>query len=83
LVAGRAQLPLEFAGAVTPLDAEAARSLRGREADTRAFLYLRGGIPAAVRIDVDDSDDPAPYWYVSTRHPEALARAIEAARPGP
>jgi Protein of unknown function (DUF3093) len=81
LHAGRAALPLDAAGAAVALDAEAARWLRGPGADPRAYLYLRSWVPTAVRVDVTDPGDPAPYWYVSTRHPEALVAAIEAARP--
>ena len=80
LVAGRARLDYDCMGAVTPLDAAAAALLRGREADTRAYLLLRPWVQTAVRVDVDDADDPAPYWYVSTRDPAALATALEAAR---
>ncbi len=76
LVAGRARLPLTSMGRVTPLDAEAARTLRGVGADPRAYLVLRGWVPTAVRIDLDDPADPTPYWYVSTRHPDRLAAAL-------
>lgn len=82
LRAGPARLPLEDAGSVRALDASAAWRLRGPEADPRAYLYLRGWVPTAIRIEVVDASDPAPYWYVSTRHPEALVAAVEAARPG-
>ncbi len=72
LVAGRARLPLTVVSAVTALDAAAARALRGPQADARAFLLLRPWVPTAVRVDLDDPDDPAPYWYVSTRRPAVL-----------
>lgn len=76
LHAGVAVLPLHHVGAVTPLDAEAATRLRGSDADPFAWMLLRGWIPTAVRIDVDDPDDDTPYWYVSTRHPHTLALAL-------
>jgi hypothetical protein len=81
LSAGRARLPLAAVGTVVPLDAAAARVLRGTGADGRAYLFLRSWVPTAARVDVSDPDDPAPYWYVSTRHPDALAAAVSAARP--
>lgn len=80
LVAGRATLTYDAMGDVTALDRAAAGLLRGREADPRAFLLLRPWVPAAVRVDVDDSSDPTPYWYVSTRRPGSLAAALEQAR---
>src|SRR5690606_42134208 len=81
-VAGRARLPLWAVGDVPALDAEAARDARGAGADRRAYFLLRAYIPGAVRVTVDDPDDPVPYWYVSTRHPERLAAALTAARNG-
>lgn len=81
LRAGAARLPRWAWGPAVPLDAEAARRLRGVDADPRAFLYLRGWVPTAVRLDLNDPSDPAPYWYVSTRRPEALAQALGWTKP--
>jgi hypothetical protein len=78
--AGRARLPLQHVGTVTPLDAEAARRLGGVDADARAYLLLRGAVPTAVRVDVDDPADPTPYWLVSTARPAELTDALLSAR---
>ncbi|MGQ0630384.1 MAG: DUF3093 domain-containing protein [Sporichthyaceae bacterium] len=78
--AGRGRLPLSAVGAVHPLDPDQSRALRGPRADARAFLVLRGYVPTAVRVDVADPADRTPYWYVSTRDPQALAAALSAAR---
>lgn len=80
-VAGRARLPLWAVGDVEVLDAAAAKATRGTDADPRAYLLLRAYVPGAVRVMVDDPDDPVPYWYVSTRQPERVAAVLrEAAR---
>jgi Protein of unknown function (DUF3093) len=81
--AGGAVLPLWAVGAVTPLDADATRTLAGPQADPRAFLLLRGYIPTAVRVEVADQSDPTPYWLVSTRHPLRCAAALQAAKAAP
>ncbi|WP_322921872.1 DUF3093 domain-containing protein [Nocardioides renjunii] len=78
--AGRAQVPLEHVGAVTPLDADDVRRLAGVEADARAYLLLRPYLKRGVRVDIADPADPTPYWLVSSRRPDALASALEAAR---
>lgn len=78
--AGRATLPAWAIGEVTVLDAEAARAARGRDADPRGYLLIRSFVTSAVRVDVDDPDDPVPYWLVSTRHPDRLAAALRTAR---
>jgi Protein of unknown function (DUF3093) len=81
-VAGRARLPMWAVGDVTALDRDRARGARGAESDRRAYFLVRAYAPGAVRVTVDDPDDPVPYWYVSTRHPQQLAAALTAARNG-
>ena len=71
-----ARLPLRYVASVTPLDVTAKRDLLGPYAEEHAFVIQRPWIDGAVRIDLDDPDDPTPYWLVSTRRPDALATAI-------
>lgn len=78
--AGRAFLEARYLGSAEALDREAARELRGVGADGRAYVLLRGWVGTAVRLEVDDDRDPTPYWYLSTRHPNALAMALTQAR---
>ncbi|MER7107470.1 DUF3093 domain-containing protein [Streptomyces sp. NPDC000229] len=80
LVAGDARIPVSALGEPEVLDAEEARAWRTYKADTRAFMLMRGYIPAAVRVEVTDPADPTPYVYLSTRDPEALAAALSAVR---
>jgi hypothetical protein len=74
--AGRARIGSEHLGASEPLDAERTRRAAGPEADARAFLLLRPYLKRSVRVEITDPADPAPYWLVSSRHPEALAGAL-------
>jgi len=76
--AGRARIGAEHLGAVETLDAEQARRVAGVEADARAYLLLRPYLKRAVKVEITDPADPAPYWLVNTRHPDELARAISA-----
>ncbi|MEU6665248.1 DUF3093 domain-containing protein [Streptomyces sp. NPDC046727] len=80
LIAGEAKIPVSALGTAEVMDAEEARAWRTYKADTRAFLLLRAYIPTALRVEVTDPQDPTPYLYLSTREPEKLAAAIEAAR---
>ncbi|MEU4149494.1 DUF3093 domain-containing protein [Streptomyces sp. NPDC026659] len=80
LIAGEAKIPVSALGASEVLDAEEARAWRTYKADVRAFLLLRAYIPTALRVEVTDPEDPTPYLYLSTREPERLAAAIEAAK---
>ena len=78
--AGRAHVGLEHVGAVTALDADGVRRQAGVDADARAFLLLRPYLKRGVRVEITDPADPAPYWLVSCRRPDALVSAFEAAR---
>ena len=74
--AGRARIGSEHLGAAEALDAERTRRVAGPEADARAFLLLRPYLKRAVRVEITDPADPAPYWLVSSRRPEELAGAL-------
>jgi hypothetical protein len=76
LHAGRALLPWAHVGPVEALDAEATRRQLGVGADARAYLLVRAYCTGAVRVAVRDARDPTPYWVVSSRHPEDLARHL-------
>lgn len=76
LRAGRAHIEARHVGGAQALDADATRRTAGVEADARAFLLLRPYLKRAVKVEITDPADPAPYWLVSTRHPDELARAI-------
>ncbi|HEU5223653.1 MAG TPA: DUF3093 domain-containing protein [Candidatus Lumbricidophila sp.] len=78
--AGRAQIETSNLGHAEALNTDRSIVARRTELDARAFLMLRGWTPTSVRVPVTDATDPAPYWLVSTRHPEALAAAINQSR---
>jgi hypothetical protein len=80
LHAGRAQIAAEHLGPAVALDADATRRLAGPEADARAYLLLRPYLKRAVRVDIADPADPAPYWLLSSRRPDELAAAINTLR---
>src|SRR5262249_8469964 len=77
--AGRARIEREHLGTAEALTGEAARRARGRDCDPRAYLVLRPYLSGAVRAQLTDPDDPAPYWLVATRRPGQLAEALRGA----
>lgn len=82
LIAGRARLPIQLAGDPTAFRAEEATLERGQRLDARAWLVIRGWVSPVVKVPVTDPADPAPYWLVSSRKPDALVAAIAAAKSG-
>lgn len=75
-----AHLPLSLITSVVLLDPATLRRAVGRHGDPQAFAAIRAWIGPGVQVLIDDPDDPTPYWIVSTRRPEALARALRAGR---
>lgn len=74
--AGRARIEARHLGVIEALDAEETRRVAGVDADARAYLLLRPYVKRSVRVEITDPADPAPYWLVSSRHPDALAAAL-------
>ena len=78
---GSAKVPLRYVGeAVAHPDRESARQAAGPGLDARAWTCLRGWATTSVRVDIDDANDPIPYWLFSSRDPEAVVAALERAR---
>lgn len=78
---GRAFIDPSHIGGATPLDRAAYRTRLGTGADARAYLVTRPYLDHGVVVTIDDPADPAPYWLVSSRHPEALATAVATTAP--
>jgi len=79
-LAGKARLPLEYAGDAFAFSGEEAKLERGQRLDARAWLLIRGWISPVVKVEIRDEKDPTPYWIISTRNPDAVVAAISAAR---
>ena len=73
---GRAWIGYEYVGRVTALDSQQTLHRLRIGADPRAHLVVRPYIPSSLEITVDDPADPHPYWLVSVRDPDRLARAV-------
>lgn len=80
LTAGPAQISADLLGEAVPYDAAEATYQRGPGLDARAWLLIRGWVKPVVRVPLEDPSDRAPYWLLSTRHPQELAAAINRSR---
>ena len=80
LRAGDVALSASHIGRVRALDAATAHRLLGPGLRADAQLSLRPWIKTAVQIEVDDANDPTPYWVVATRRPLELVAALEFVR---
>ena len=73
---GRASIARHHIGAVRPLGHADYRQQLGVRADARAYLATRPYLGRGVVVPIEDARDPAPYWLVSSRRPDALAAAL-------
>ena len=78
LFAARARIEARYLGPAEALDPGETVRVRGVDADARAWLLLRPYLKRSVKVRIDDPDDPAPYWLLSTRHPAELSAALTA-----
>ncbi|MEU4601379.1 DUF3093 domain-containing protein [Kribbella sp. NPDC023972] len=76
LRAGRAVIERVHLGKVEALTGDDARHAFGRDCDPKAYLLLRSYARGAVRVEITDPRDPAPYWVIATRRPDRLAAAL-------
>ncbi|MCC7128380.1 MAG: DUF3093 domain-containing protein [Microbacteriaceae bacterium] len=74
--AGGARVPRSLIGRVEAFREPEATVQRGLKLDARAWLLIRGWIGPVVKVELNDPRDPTPYWLISTRKPEELARAL-------
>ncbi len=75
--AGRARMPRSVVSRAVAFEGAEATAERGVRLDARAWLLLRGWIPGVVRVELDDPQDPTPYWLVSSRRPDELEAALK------
>ncbi|SDL29150.1 DUF3093 domain-containing protein [Microbacterium azadirachtae] len=80
LRAGRAWIDASWLGEPEIRTGEEARQARGPALPARGWHLIRGGIDGVVVVPNIDPADPAPSWTISTRTPDRLAAAIDAAR---
>jgi hypothetical protein len=83
LTAGDSQLDLRQVTQAISLSATELRRLVGRHGDPIAHVFIRSWIGPGVQLVLQrpssDDADSVPYWVVSSRHPERLLAALQAA----
>lgn len=73
----RARLPVAVISGVRTLSGTELEQALGVDLDARAHVRHRAWARQAVQLQLEDPDDPTPYWLVSTRHASQLRTALE------
>ena len=73
---GQASIETKYLGKAEVVSAQEAFLERGVKLDSRAFTKFQIGVKQLVKIEIQDKQDPTPYWLIATRNPEVLAGLI-------
>lgn len=73
---GNAHIAFEFLGKAENLSIEEMRKLRTRDADPAAYLGIRFWTPTGIRVSINDSRDSTPYWVITSKNGETLAKVL-------
>ena len=76
LWAGEAHLPTTVISRCALVPRSAKSSALGRQLDPAAYVVHRAWVGPMVLVVLADPDDPAPYWLVSSRHPNRVLAAL-------
>ena len=80
--AGPAFVEWDHVEAIEPITGDDARAEKSVRLDARAWLVLRPWVGPAVKVTLNDPDDPTPYWLVSTRRPETVVSTWQSLQKG-
>jgi hypothetical protein len=76
LQVANASIDRKFIAAVSVISKEEGFAERGRNLDPRAWIHFQGSVKTLVKVEINDSSDPTPYWLFSTRKPSELKKVL-------
>ena len=76
--AGPAHISRSYIASAIALNREETFLECGANLDARAFLVIRPWSRSAVKVILNDPDDPTPYWLISSKRAEAIAAILNA-----
>lgn len=76
LKAKNAVIERKFLGEVTVIPKTEVFEELGQRLDARAWLAIQASVKGLVKVEITDPEDPTPYWLISTRNPEVLAKEL-------
>ena len=76
LYVNQAKIDLKYLKNAKALDGSEFKKSIGAEADPAAFLAINFWIKSGVKIEVNDKNDPTPYWLISSKRASELAKIL-------
>lgn len=77
LIVKGARIEKQFLGKVSIIPKDEIFEALGRDLNANAWLSIQASVKGLVRVEITDPEDPSPYWMISTRNPEVLAKALK------
>lgn len=78
LTVGRASIPRNLLGKISEIPKDQIFFERGPGLEPASYKVFQGTVKTALKIVINDPDDPTPYWIISTRKPTQLATVLRA-----
>ena len=76
LYVNNAKIDLKFVKKATALNKDKFKKLNSAGADPAAFLATNFWTNTGVKVELKDKNDPTPYWLISTKRAEELAKKL-------
>ena len=73
---GKAHIAIEYLENAMKLSIADMQKIRTRDADPAAYLGIRFWASSGIKIFVNDSRDSTPYWVISSKNGDALAKIL-------
>ena len=70
----RAHIDKKFLGLVREVNGSEFKKLMSQ--DARAYLATKFWLLNGVYVEIEDENDPTPYWLISSKNSEALMRNL-------
>ena len=71
---GKVQIPTKYIKNVTAIEKSAQQSEKGPKLHPAAYIRFQVGVKGLLKIELNDPQDPTPYWLISSRNPELVAK---------
>ena len=71
---GKVEIPSQFVKSVMVIEASAQQSEKGPKLHPAAYVRFQVGVKGLLKVELNDPTDPTPYWLVSSRNPELVAK---------
>jgi len=71
---GNVQIPTQYVKAITVVEASAQQPEKGPKLNPSAYVRFQVGVKGLIKVELNDPNDPTPYWLISSRNPELIAK---------